>query len=101
MAIGASSCDPSEIDRTSTGTASASPPALSTPADSNGNGSADPELVDERRALERIRRAQAAHVAAAVAHATRLADEAAVIQVILRGSPIMAKTWIDATLADG
>ena len=38
---------------------------------------ADPELAAERRALERIRRAQAAHLAQAVARATSLAEEAA------------------------
>ena len=37
----------------------------------------DPELEAERRALERIRRAQAAHLDRAVAMATRLAAEAA------------------------
>ena len=37
----------------------------------------DPELASERRVLDRIRRARAAHLAEAVAHATRLADEAA------------------------
>ena len=70
VAIGAPSCDPAGIE-----------PALQTPSLDDPGGSAerpdDPELAAERRALERIRRARAAHLAEAVARATRLADEAA------------------------
>lgn len=77
MAIGPPSCDPAGIEpdlRPPTALDGARPdPATDvSPCEAD-----DPEFTAEQRALERIRRAQAVHLAEAVAHATRLADEAA------------------------
>lgn len=58
------SCDPAGIERDAV-------------ADESGQAERDPELESEHRALERIRRVQAAHIERAVAMAARLAEEAA------------------------
>jgi hypothetical protein len=62
-------CDPAEIDPAPVDEALTAPEEL--------EPGVEPELDAERRALERIRRTQAAHLARAVVQATRLADEAA------------------------
>ncbi len=71
-------CDPWGIAEDPTpDPAGADPAAGPAPIGAPAGDEADPELAAEREALERIRRAQAAHIASAVALAERLATEAA------------------------
>jgi hypothetical protein len=78
----ADGCDPAWIDPTPQHPWDAGPDGSSPPTGVS-DGAADVErtndidLGGERRALDRIRKAQAAHLADALAAATRLADEAA------------------------